>query len=141
MAPIATKKDQLWSTDGLGFPATYYFVAKSGGDVSVESAKIRDGGKTTKEILITDSDTDDITLIGLYRPADHASILRSLRSRLAGGKRIESTLKRLDCDADKTPIGEVETFSGCIVVGLKDPEHDSNDTAEGRFEITLRVPQ
>lgn len=137
MAAIATQKDQLWSADGLGFAAGYYFAMKSGGDRTAEITKVRDGGNKVPEILFQEATTADITLTGLYRPADHAAVLRALKPLV--GKKV-ATIKRLDCDADKTPIGVVETFSNCLLIGVNEPEFDANSSTEARFELTFSVP-
>jgi hypothetical protein len=137
MATIAVQRDQLWSADDLGFPTGYYFAAKAGGDREAEVSKIRDGGNTTPEILFTDATTSDITLTGLYRPADHAAILRTLKGQVG---RKTATLKRLDVDADKEPIGVVETFGGCVLMAVREPEFDANSTSESRFELVFSVP-
>lgn len=138
MAQIATQKDQLWSADGLGFPTGYYFAMKSGGDRAAEITKVRDGGNKDPEILFQQASTSDVVLTGLYRPADHASIIRTLKAQV--GKKT-ATLKRLDCDADKNVLGVVETFANCLLIGVKDPEFDANSSTEARYELTFSVPQ
>lgn len=138
MAAIATQKDQLWSADGLGFAAGYYFAMKSGGERTAEITKVRDGGSKTPEILFQEATTSDITLTGLYRPADHATILRSLKADV--GKKV-ATIKRLDCDANKSVIGVVETFANCLLISVTEPEFDANSSAEARFELTFSVPE
>lgn len=140
MGNIATKKDQLWSADGLGLPAGYYFVAKSGGETSMEASKIRDGGKTEKEIIVTDADTSNIVLRMLYRPADHATVLNKLDDRIKKGERVLATLKKVDCDADKSPIGDVRTYANCLLMAVRVPDHDSNDAAEAIAELEFMVP-
>ena len=137
MGFIATQKDQLWSADGIGFAPTYYFAQKSGGDRTAEITKIKDGGRIDSEILFQEATTSDITLTGLYRPADHDGILRNLRASVG---KVTATLKRLDCDANKTPVGVVDQFGGCVLTGVKMPEHDSNSSTEARFELTFSVP-
>lgn len=138
MAAIALQRDQLWSSDGFGFPPNYYFAQKSGGDRSAEVTKVRDGGSNTPEVIAQDATTSDIVLTGLYRPGDHDAVLRALAG--AVGRRA-GTLKRLDVDANKTPIGVVEQHAGCVLVGVKRPEFDANSTTEARFELTFTLPE
>lgn len=139
MGSIANQKDQLWQVDGLGFPADYFFFGKSGGKVSQEHAKDYDGGMVLPEISVTDAPTDDITLTGKYRPADHRSIMLALKARLKAKEYIPVTLKGFDCDAQKTPIGQVETIQA-VLKEVDPSEHASDSTTKSTWMLVFSVP-
>lgn len=138
--PIRTQRDQTWEANFVGvpaFPPGYYFAQKSGGDKAAEFTKVRDGGQLVPEVLFMEANTSDITLVGLYRAQDHQAILRTLRANVG---KVTANLVRLDRDQNMQVIGDGEPFNGCLLVGIKDPEFDSNSSTEARFELTFSVP-
>ncbi len=132
------QKDQLWSVDGLGFPPGYYFTTQSGGKTSQVHRKDYDGGRTSKELIVTDADTEDLTLTGKYRAAGHRAILIGLEAQLRRRVPVPATLKQLDVDADKTPIGVIDTKQGFLQSVMR-PEHDQNSEEDGVFELVFTI--
>lgn len=137
--PVAYQKDQLWSVDGLGFPASYYFFAATPGATKQTHDKFNDGGSVRQEVQVPEAQNDDVTLIALYRAADHRAVCLDLRTRLERRELIPATLKQLDCDADKTPIGEVSSRNGYLN-SVKWPDHASDSTTKGQIELVFTVP-
>ena len=138
-APFSTIKDQLWSVDGLGFPASYYFMEQTGGEAEQEHLVLADGGNVQKEAAVVDSMKSDLVLVNLYRAGDHRSLINGLWLRTTQLELIPVTLKQMDCDADKVPIGTVETIAGYLKK-VKRPEFNRNGKTESKAEFTFTLP-
>lgn len=139
MASIAKQRDQLWQVDGLGFPGAYFFFGKTGGDTEQTHSKEYDGGQPVPEITVDDATTSDIVLQMKYRAADHQSVCRSLRDRLKRREYIPATLKGFDCDAQKTPIGQVDTIPA-VLMKITWPESAADSTTSALVTLTFSVP-
>lgn len=116
-----------------------YFTTKSGGDISSDSTPVYDGGiLNPTETLTGPAEIDNLTVSRAWDSRRDAAIVKTLRTRVG---EFETSISVTPTDRSLRPIGPPVVYSGCVLVGLTEPEYDatSGDASEFELEFTART--
>lgn len=119
----------------IEMPGTW--ARKSGGNVTSEARRWREGGELTKEeVAGGPSTTEDVTVSRNYRPDRDGEILRWAKRH---GGRAYGTLIEQDLDSDENPYGK-PVVSRVLLLGVNGKDVDADDTSGFQMlELTLAI--
>jgi hypothetical protein len=113
-----------------------YFMTKSGGNISSDTNKVYDGGKTEPEVIASPAEADDVTISRGFDPYRDGPILADLRRRVG---RFRTTVSVTPTDEDLVAIGEPTVYPDALLTGLNEPEHDAGSGDAATFELTFAI--
>jgi hypothetical protein len=131
----ATEQHQKWTTEGFGLDGVY-FGQKTGGEVTADPGKTKDGGSYDDVILPARPTTSNIVLTKLYRPdrlAAHVKRLEPLCGSLFGN------VTGYDTDPDLGVLTDSGRTYGALLVRVKSPDHNINSTDPAMLELEFMV--
>ena len=119
-----------------GLPGKW--ASKTGGNVSVDTTPVWDGGTERPEILASPQSAENVTV---SRPFDIERDLPELARlrRLVG--RLTATITVQPTDADLFPIGDATVYPDALLVTLNEPEYDAASGDAQMIELEFAIPQ
>lgn len=113
-----------------------YFMTKSGGEVTADANKVYDGGKLKPQVLAGPAEVGNITVTRSYDARTDASIVKAMRARVGNW---ETSISVTPTDRNLKTVGKPTTYSGCILVGLTEPEFDASSGDAVTYELEFAV--
>lgn len=113
-----------------------YFMTKSGGEVTADANKVYDGGRLTPDVLAGPSEVGNITVTRAFDPAKDVAILKSLRGKVGS---YETSISVTPTDRNLKALGKPLTYTGCLLVGLTEPEFDASSGDATTYELEFAV--
>lgn len=129
----ASQRQFLCSVDGL----PDYYATFSGAEVSAETTKVYDGGKTRPDVLAGPSETSNIVLSRPYDPERDQPLIDRLQPLV--GKWV-TTVTKQPTDADFTGIGAPSTYPESMLVRVTTPEADASSADASTYELEFATP-
>jgi len=114
------------------------WMNKTGGRESAANSKVYDGGELIPENVAGPSETDNVTVSRGFKRDRDAAVLAKLRGK--SGK-WTTTITVQPTDADLVPVGKPTVYSNALLVGMSDPDYDSNGSDPAVIELEFAVGQ
>lgn len=124
----------LWMVDGIASP----FAQKSGGEVTSDATKVRDGGSLTADVIAAPPEVGDITLTRPYDPERDQPIIDVLLTRV-GQWRTTITGQPLTGDMRVARV-KPRVYPGALLIGVREPEADADSGDAATYELTFSAP-
>lgn len=112
-----------------------FWAQKRGGDTSVVTTKVYDGGSDRPEVLTDPTDFDNITLVRPWRRDRDAALAKQLRPVV--GRR-EFTITQQPTDEDYVRSQAATRYTG-VLVRVRDPESDAGASAAAEFQLEFAI--
>ena len=113
-----------------------YFMTKSGGNISADTNKVYDGGRTEPDVVAAPPEADNITVSRAYDPYLDGPVLSKLRRQVG---RYRDTLSVTDTDEDLAPIGQPRVYPQALLVSVNEPEADASSGDVATYELEFAV--
>jgi hypothetical protein len=124
----------LWGVDGISGP----FAQKSGGEVTSDATKVRDGGALTADVIAAPPEVGDVTLTRPYDPERDQPIIDVLLTRV-GQWRTTITGQPLTADMRAARV-KPRVYPDALLTGVREPESDADSGDAATYELTFAVP-
>ena len=112
------------------------WMTKGGGGIQADSNKIFDGGSLRPSIITSPPTTEDVVISRAYKQSRDESILQNLRGKVG---RYTTTITVQPTDQDLIAVGRPTVYADAVLVGLTEPELNSDSGDVANFELTFSV--
>lgn len=113
-----------------------YFMTKTGGNITAETSKVRDGGSDQPDVIPGPAEAEDVTVSRPFSVARDGNLLPDLRRKVGSWV---TTVSVTPTDANLVPVGTATVYSDAILTGVNEPEVDANSGDAATFELTFAV--
>lgn len=113
-----------------------YWMQKQGGNTSADSNKFFPGGDDVPVILTGLKVTDNITISRAYDAVRDGAMLRAIRDQVGS---LTTSITVTETDADLKSTGVATTYSGCVLVGISEPEYESASGDAANIQLEFAV--
>lgn len=114
-----------------------FWAQVSGGDVSVPTAKVYDGGNPTPGVITGNPVVDDLVLTRAYDPNRDAQLSQKMKATLASGKPFKTTIKQIPTDPAYASLGKpADTWTGQLT-RVTTPKTDALKTGASNATLAL----
>lgn len=129
----SSKMQFLTKVDGIDG----YWAAFSGGEISSDTNKVRDGGVLKPDVLAGPPETDDLTLTRPYDAARDQPMINELKKRVGVWR---TTISKTPTAPDLTVLNvPADVYSDALLIKVKPPESDANSGDAAEVELTFAV--
>lgn len=114
------------------------FTARTGGVKKTETAKWRDGGATTPNVIAGPPETDDITLTNGFDPEADGPLLSNLLRQVGI---LRTTISQASLYGDMSRVSAAPPFvwTDAVLMSVKVPEVDANSGEIATYELVFSV--
>lgn len=112
------------------------FSNKSGGSISSETNKVYDGGKLIPDVLSGPSEVENITVSRPYDSSRDYALLKQLRAKVGT---FTATISVTPADRNLKTTAAPIVYSGCLLVGITEPDADAASGDASTFELEFAV--
>ncbi|WNO25837.1 tail tube protein [Arthrobacter phage Altadena] len=123
---------QNFITTASGIPGNWR--TWSGGGGSADTSLDYDGGDPIPDILSAPPTFDDIEIVRTYDPIADAAWVRDLRRKIG---RSRHTLTKFAVDMNWIAVGDPDTYPGCVLKGIQEPETDASSGDASEITLTF----
>ncbi len=113
-----------------------YWMQKQGGNTSADSNKFFPGGDDVPVILTGLKVTDNITVSRAYDAVRDGAMLKAIRDQVGS---LTTSITVTETDANLASTGVATTYSGCVLVGISEPEYESASGDAANIQLEFAV--
>lgn len=130
----SSQRQFLWTVNGISGP----FAQKTGGEVTADATKVRDGGALKAEVIAAPPEVGDITLTRPYDPERDQPILDRLIAMVG---QFRTTVSGQPLDSSMRVVRGVKprVYPDALLTGVREPESDSESGDKADYELTFAV--